>query len=256
MVVRTCQHAQPNEISARNVRILATCVLPCHWRLHFVVPHMMRNEESNGRHVHFIRDGGSHFFFCVLNDDLVNSGCCDCGGLSYVDQGCMCAGVQVVLLERLSGMRDPCFVHAAFSSGGTSGTSVNRAGLGAAGDVLSGRCCHNMTVLVDGTAVLFRRRRRWQLAERNVHIDRVNDHSNVGVAGNTPSARYDHSMTALADGTAVLFGNYDGSSSYTLTVSTTTATWASLSSDGATLVNTTLQMTHFFGAKRVQKNYR
>ena len=61
--------------------------------------------------------------FCVLNDDLVNSGCCDCGGLSYVDEGCMCAGVQVALLERLSGMRDPCFVHAAFSSGETVGTT-------------------------------------------------------------------------------------------------------------------------------------
>ena len=32
---------------------------------------------------------------------------------------------------------------------------MNWAGLGAAGDVLSGRCCHSMTVLVDGTAVLF-----------------------------------------------------------------------------------------------------
>ena len=169
-------------------------------------------------------------FFCVLNDDLVNSGCCDCGGLSYVDQGCMCAGVQVVLLERLSGMRDPCFVHAAFSSGGTSGTSVNWAGLGAAGDVLSGRCCHNMTVLVDGTAVLFRRRRRWQLAERNVHIDRVNDHSNVSSDGDTRSGRYNHTMIVLAGGTAILFGGSDGSSSYndvrTVTVS---AAWPLLS---------------------------
>ena len=45
-------------------------------------------------------------------------------------------------------------------------------------------------------------------------------------------------MTALADGTAVLFGgdSYGGrlNDMYTLTVSGTSATWASLSSDGAT----------------------
>ena len=41
----------------------------------------------------------------------------------FVDQGCMCAGVQVVLLERFSGMRVPCFVYAAFSSGETVGTT-------------------------------------------------------------------------------------------------------------------------------------
>ena len=56
--------------------------------------------------------------------------------------------------------------------------------------------------------------------------------------GATPSARYSHTMTALADGTLVLFGGYDVNlylnDVYTLTVSGTSATWASLSSDGAT----------------------
>ena len=46
-----------------------------------------------------------------------------------------------------------------------------------------------------------------------------------------------HTMTALGDGTTVLFGGWDGgylNDVYTLTVSVTSATWASLSSDGDT----------------------
>ena len=155
------------------------------------------------------------------------------------------------------------FVHAAFSSGletlvglatmmfvrrsfyvtlwlCTSGTSVNWASLSSDGATPSGRYRHSMTALADGTAVLF---------GGNDAGNRLNDVYTLTVSGTsatwaslnsdgaTPSARYYHSMTALADGTAVLFGGYDGDSLndvYTLTVSGTSATWASLSSDGDT----------------------
>ena len=97
-----------------------------------------------------------------------------------------------------------------------------------------------MTALADGTAVLF----------GGFDVAYLNDLYTLTVSGTsatcaslssdgaTPSARTSHSMTALADGTAVLFGGYDGDARlndvYTLTVSGTSATWASLSSYGAT----------------------
>ena len=82
----------------------------------------------------------------------------------------------------------------------------------------------------------------WRALERRVHTDRVGTSAtwaSLSSDGDTPSARYAHSMTALADGTAVLFGGYSGAGGrlndvYTLTVSATSATWASLSSDGDT----------------------
>ena len=110
-----------------------------------------------------------------------------------------------------------------------------------AGDTPSGRDRHSMTVFADGTVVLF----------GGVGSDFYNDVYSLTVsgtgaswvrltnAGDIPGARSEHTMTAFADGIAVLFGGFDGSSDYlddvySLTVSGTHATWASLTSQGDT----------------------
>ena len=81
-------------------------------------------------------------------------------------------------------------------------------------------------------------RRSWYFALWLCTSGRSVTWASLSSDGATPSARYSHSMTALEDGTAVLFGGYgdDGylNDVYTLTVSGTSATWASLSSDGDT----------------------
>ena len=121
-----------------------------------------------------------------------------------------------------------------------SGTSATWVWLSSYGSTPSARYAHSMTALADGTAVLFG---GWSAVGRlnDVYTLTVSGTSATWVSlsscGSTPSARYHHSMTTLADGTLVLFGGYDGASSddvFTLTVSGTSATWASLSSDGAT----------------------
>ena len=123
----------------------------------------------------------------------------------------------------------------------TSGTSVNWTSLISDGATPSGRYEHTMTALADGTAVLFG---GWDggACLNDVYTLTVSGTSatwaSLSSDGATPSARSRHSMSALADGTAVLFGGWDGGALlndvYTLTVSGTSATWASLSSDGAT----------------------
>ena len=95
-----CQNCCPNSCSIRFA-------VPC-WCFHFVALQVMRNEEGYRRSVQFVGHAKSHFS-CVLTDDPVSSGCCSCGGLLCVDQGCMCAQVHGVQVERRSGMRDPCF---------------------------------------------------------------------------------------------------------------------------------------------------
>ena len=124
----------------------------------------------------------------------------------------------------------------------TSRPSVNWAELEAVGDTPGGRCYHSMTVLADGTAVLF-----GGYNGSGFKLDDLYTLSVTGTTaswalldseGDTPGARLWHSMTVLAHGTAVLFGGFDMSSSlndlYTLSVTGTTASWASLTSEGGT----------------------
>ena len=120
-----------------------------------------------------------------------------------------------------------------------SGTSATWASLSSDGATPSGRSSHSMTALADGTVVLFGGYDGALL--NDVYTLTVSGTSatwaSLSIDGATPSGRYYHTMTALADGTAVLFGGYDGArlnDVYTLTVSGTSATWTSLSSDGAT----------------------
>ena len=99
---------------------------------------------------------------------------------------------------------------------------------------------HSMTALGDGTTVLFGGYDGTYF--NDVYTLTVSGTSatwaSLSSDGDTPSARYRHSMTALGDGTTVLFGGYGGggylNDVYTLTVSGTSATWASLSSGGDT----------------------
>ena len=121
-----------------------------------------------------------------------------------------------------------------------SGTSATWASLSSDGATPSARSSHSMTALADGTAVLFGGYVGVPL--NDVYTLSVSGTSatwaSLSSDGDTPSARYAHSMTALADGTTVLFGGYSAvgrlNDVYTLTVSGTSATWASLSSDGDT----------------------
>ena len=213
--------------------------VPCWW-FHFVVPHVMRKEE--GKRSAQIDRTWEESFFCVWNDDPVSSGCCARGGLAYVDQGCMCAGVHGVQVERRSGMRDPCFKVQCGSFTQrflqvwrhlwnkqplatmifvrrslyfalwlcTSGTSVNWASLSGDGAAPSGRYAHSMTALADGTAVLFGGYGLDGALFNDVYTLTVSGTratwASLSSDGATPGGRYGHSMTALADGTAVLFG--------------------------------------------------
>ena len=122
-----------------------------------------------------------------------------------------------------------------------SGTSATWASLSSDGATPSARYSHSMTALADGTLVLFGGYDVGYVYLNDVYTLTVSGTSAtwalLSSGGDTPSARYYHSMTALADGTAVLFGGFNGgylNDVYTLTVSGTDATWASLSSDGAT----------------------
>ena len=119
--------------------------------------------------------------------------------------------------------------------------SVCELELDAAGDIPSGRYHHSMTVLADGTAVLFgfyddfnKLNDVWTLSVSETNAS----WASLNSQGDTPGGRDRHSMTALAGGTAVLFGGYDGSSDlddvWTLSVSGTTASWVSLTSAGDT----------------------
>ena len=121
-----------------------------------------------------------------------------------------------------------------------SATSAAWASLSSDGDTPSARYCHSMTALADGTAVLFGGGGSDGGYFNDVYTLTVSGSSATWASpssdGDTPSARYRHSMTALGDGTTVLFGGWDGGAYlndvYTLTVSVTSATWASLSSGG------------------------
>ena len=105
------------------------------------------------------------------------------------------------------------------------------------GDVPSGRYGHSLTVLADGTAVLFGGRDGSKL--NDIYTLEVSSSeanwTELSSSGDVPSGRYWHSLTVLADGTAVLFGGYDGSrlnDIYTLEVSSSEANWTELSSSG------------------------
>ena len=124
----------------------------------------------------------------------------------------MCARVHGVQVDEGSAFQRPMrFVHAAFSS--------------------------SLETFAELATMMFVRRSLYIALWLCTSGTSVNWASLTG-EGATPSGRYGHSMTALADGTLVLFGGSDGSAYlndvYTLTVSGTRATWASLSSAGAT----------------------
>ena len=100
---------------------------------------------------------------------------------------------------------------------------MNWTELEAAGDIPDRRQQHTMTVLADGTAVIFGGY-GWLYANGWSHAS-YDDVYTLSVSGTnaswtsltsqggTPDLRDDHSMTALADDTLVLFGG-SGLSSY------------------------------------------
>ena len=121
-----------------------------------------------------------------------------------------------------------------------SGTTASWTSLNSQGDIPSARARHSMTALADGTAVLFGGTDDDDLFD-DVYTLTVSgttaSWTSLNSQGDIPVGRLDHTMTVFADGTAVLFGGYNGSTlfdAYTLTVLETTASWASLSSQGDT----------------------
>ena len=91
---------------------------------------------------------------------------------------------------------------------------MNWTGLGAAGDVPSGRYSQSMTALANGTVALFGGRSCCAFLN-DVYTLTVSgttaSWASLSSEGGTPNARYGHSMTACEDGTAVLFGGNNGS---------------------------------------------
>ena len=106
--------------------------------------------------------------------------------------------------------------------------------LNSSGDVPSVRLWHSLTVLSDGTAVLFggfggdlNDIYTLEVSSSGANWTKLNS------SGDVPSARFLHSLTVLADGTAVLFGGVGGLNDiYTLEVSNSDATWTKLNSLG------------------------
>ena len=115
--------------------------------------------------------------------------------------------------------------------------------LSSSGDVPSGRSRHTMTVLHDGSAVMFGGYKEGTSHFLNdIYTLRVTGTIATWVqlssSGDVPSGRSRHTMTVLHDGSAVMFGGYKEGTShflndiYTLRVTGTIATWVQLLSAG------------------------
>ena len=114
--------------------------------------------------------------------------------------------------------------------------------LSSSGNIPGGLSGHTLSVLADGTAVLFGGR---DGASRNNDAYKLElsgtdaEWTSLNNLGDTPVARNSHTVSVLVDGTLVLFGGMVSSCSvasdtYQLVVTGSTASWSQLSNSGDT----------------------